>query len=395
MIMKKATSLILVLLSGWVFGQNMVKNGSLENTGSCPILATDLMDISSPWASQLGTPDYFHLSCGFPGSASTTNNALPFDGEGFVGISVFGDSGTAFSREYIRGEFKEPLEANKRYRITYYVKPLNNDLAGISYGIRNIGMHISDSLIDSIPPNNLIDFVKPQILPSDPVLTESYWTAICGVYKAKGGEKFFTIGNFSDDNSTQFSPLTGSQNARYAYYLIDYVEAVSNDLPSLPRDTIICVDSRIDLDLGAPGVNVEWSDGSTDNVLIVTTPGEYSAKISTKGCSYRDTISVRPADCEECMIYIPSAFSPNGDSRNALFEVKASCSEEIVSYRIHIFNRWGKKVFESSSLRISWDGTYDGEAVEQGIYTYVVEYEYPHLNKTQTLSRRGSITLIK
>lgn len=389
--MRTAAVFLLITLSVMLRGQNLVENGSFENTGDCPISSTFLQDYLNPWITYFGTPDYYNLSCGFPGDASTTNNALPFDGDGFIGLNLYGDTGTAYAREYIHGELKTPLEKGKYYRVTFYVKPLNNDAVGLSYAINNIGMLLTDSVVDTIPDDRLLEY-QPQIIERDPVVAESYWTAICGIYLAKGGEEFFTIGNFSSDINTTVTPLSGASNPQSAYYLFDYVEVVENDLPQLPADTILCNEQRIDIKINEPDVEVLWSDGSSVKNFIITEPGTYTARISTPGCSYIDTILVEPANCDECKMYIPNAFTPNGDGLNETFEIKASCAEEIVDYRISIFDRWGRKVFESNSLEIAWDGK---NADNQGVYTYTIEYTYPVNRDTQTLTRRGTITLIK
>lgn len=389
--MRIAAILLLTLFSSLLWSQNLVENGSLENTGECPIFSTDIEDIAEPWTNYFGTPDYFHMSCGFPGNAGTTNNSLPFDGDGFVGIEVYGSNGASFQREYLHGQLSSPLEEGKFYRVTFYVKPIVNEANNISLGINNIGMLLTDTVVDTIPNERLLDY-QPQVAVEDPIVTTSYWTAICGIIKAKGGEEFITIGNFSADLETNAVPIDGASGDR-AYYLIDYVEVVENDLPQLPEDTIICIDQRIDLTINEPDVTVEWNTGFTGKNFIITEPGIYAVTITTPGCSYVDSILVEPANCDECKMYIPNAFTPfNGDNINDRFIVQASCAEDIVNYRIRIFDRWGRKVFESDDLEVAWDG----EGAEQmGVYTYTIEYTYPLHRKTQTLTKRGTLTLIE
>lgn len=390
MTMKTTTIFILSIFSSLLMGQGLVENLSLENTGPCPIFATDIEDIATPWTADFGTPDYFHVSCGFPGDASSTNNAIPFDGDGFAGIAMYGDTGTAYVREYLHGKLKFPLTAGQFYRVTFYVKPVNNSVAGWGYAINNIGMHLSNEPLDTIPLDKVLPY-KPQVYAVDPVVAESYWSAVCGVFEAKGGEEYITIGNFKDDAGTDAVPLLGATGPQGAYYLIDYVEVVPNDLPQLPKDTIICTDQRIDVTIDQPDVTVEWNDGFTGKNFVITSPGTYSATISSPGCTYVDTLVVAPANCVECKLYIPNAFTPNGDHINDLFEIKASCAEELVEYHLMIYDRWGQKVYESYSINQPWNG---GEFLE-GVYVYNVEYTYPLYRQTQTLSRRGTITLIK
>jgi len=66
-------------------------------------------------------------------------------------------------------------------------------------------------------------------------------------------------------------------------------------------------------------------------------------------------------------MYIPSAFSPNGDGINDLFGVKG---EGIKDFQILVYNRWGEVIFESTEARKQWDGRYNGNPVEQGTYVY-------------------------
>ncbi len=381
--------------------QNLVENGSFENTGNCPILSPFLEDYLEPWQFFGTEPDYYH-PCGFPGNDSTTNNALPFDGQGFIGIEVFGEtapgSGT-YLRDYIHGELSEPLDSGKFYRISFYVKPVNTDTTGVSYGVNNIGLLLTDSIIDSIPPNNVLEDYSPQIVTQEVITQENYWTSICGVIKAKGGEEYVTIGNFTIDPETSFEPLENASNPQSAYVLVDFVEVVENDLPQLPPDTVICeTEDRIDLRIDGPDITVAWDDGiAIDPVTtpdyIITQPGLYTATISNGFCTYVDSIQVDPVYCEDCQLYIPNAFTPNGDNINETFKIVPSCDTEgeMISYFIKIFDRWGRKVFESDDPEVAWDGD---DADHQGVYIYNVEVTFNNRTKTRTVQRRGTVKVI-
>jgi gliding motility-associated-like protein len=89
-------------------------------------------------------------------------------------------------------------------------------------------------------------------------------------------------------------------------------------------------------------------------------------------------------------VYIPNAFTPNGDGANDVFEVYGTA---LRSVGLRIFNRWGEKVYDSmSSQWAAWDGTYKGVAQPTGVYIYYVELTYLD---GQTKTREGSITLIR
>lgn len=379
---------ICILFLNTAYAQNLVENPSLEAT-QCPIFSPNPSDYIAPWTSYFGVTEYYEPSCGNAGTAATTNNSQAFDGRGFVGINVYGQTGGVFNRNYIHGELTEPLEAGKYYRATFYVKPVFLNAPSGSYGINNIGMLVTDSIVDTIPVNNIID-IEPTIKGENPIINTSFWTPICGVFRAKGGEEYITIGNFSVDSETSFTPLDGSTNAMGSYYLVDFVEVVETDFPQLPEDTILCLQERIDLDIRRIDFSYVWQDGSTNGTYLITQPGTYYVDISSPACSYSDTIIVESAECFDCKVFVPNAFTPNGDFKNDKFQIQANC--ELVSYRLQIYDRWGKKHFESTDIDVSWDGS---DVDKTDTYVYTLEYEFNALRKTETLTRKGKITLIK
>ena len=66
-------------------------------------------------------------------------------------------------------------------------------------------------------------------------------------------------------------------------------------------------------------------------------------------------------------VFIPDAFTPNGDGINDFFFVKG---EGIQDFTLSIFNRWGEEVFSSENPKQQWDGTYDGKPAQGGLYVY-------------------------
>ncbi|MEW6469817.1 MAG: gliding motility-associated C-terminal domain-containing protein [Bacteroidota bacterium] len=88
-------------------------------------------------------------------------------------------------------------------------------------------------------------------------------------------------------------------------------------------------------------------------------------------------------------LYVPNAFTPNGDGINDLFGAKG---DGIIEYSIQIFNRWGELVFESSDINKQWDGTYKGQIAETGAYAYSIT---AYGEKTNRISKSGTVTLIQ
>lgn len=89
-------------------------------------------------------------------------------------------------------------------------------------------------------------------------------------------------------------------------------------------------------------------------------------------------------------LFMPDAFTPNGDGTNDVLEVKGSTYFE--SIQLTVFNRWGEVIFRSES-REGWDGrTRSGEAAPPGTYTYRISAVDQNGLKTE---KAGSVLLIK
>ena len=89
-------------------------------------------------------------------------------------------------------------------------------------------------------------------------------------------------------------------------------------------------------------------------------------------------------------IHVPTGFSPNGDGNNEFFEIVVGI--DIKAFTIHLYDRWGNKMFESSEKGFTWDGTYKGEDCNSGVYAYMLEVVY--FDGSGEL-RSGNITLIR
>jgi gliding motility-associated-like protein len=86
-------------------------------------------------------------------------------------------------------------------------------------------------------------------------------------------------------------------------------------------------------------------------------------------------------------VFIPNAFTPNGDGINDTFGVKG---EGIKNFTLRIYDRWGEEVFESHNSKQQWDGTYNGKPAQNDVYVY--QFIASGL-KSETQS--GSVTLVR
>lgn len=108
---------------------------------------------------------------------------------------------------------------------------------------------------------------------------------------------------------------------------------------------------------------------------------------SDKGCV--DTVVKTIVIGEDFGVYIPDAFSPNGDGLNDVFQPKGS---GIAKYELKIFDRWGEMLMTSDDFEKGWDGWYKGKLCKQDTYIWKITLTNI-LGKTQNLT--GKVTLLK
>ena len=85
-----------------------------------------------------------------------------------------------------------------------------------------------------------------------------------------------------------------------------------------------------------------------------------------------DSIRIPLKVNEISTLYIPNAFTPDG---NALNDVFSPAGIDLYDYKMMIFDRWGAKIFESSTFNEGWNGTYKGTLCKEGVYVYKIEFK--------------------
>ena len=102
----------------------------------------------------------------------------------------------------------------------------------------------------------------------------------------------------------------------------------------------------------------------------------YTLEVTTAdGCAARDTLLVTVV--EKSAVYLPTAFSPNGDNNNDRWVVYAGNQVAFVE-RVQIYDRWGNQVFERQNFPPNdpdqgWDGLFEGRPVNSAVFSCLVE----------------------
>lgn len=123
-------------------------------------------------------------------------------------------------------------------------------------------------------------------------------------------------------------------------------------------------------------------------------PGNYKVEligISEFGCM--DTAWVWIYVKDELLVFIPNSFTPDGDEFNQSFQPIFTSGFDPFNFHMMVYNRWGEVLFESYDASKGWDGTYHGELVPQGTYTWKIQFQREDSSDREIMT--GHISLIR
>ena len=96
---------------------------------------------------------------------------------------------------------------------------------------------------------------------------------------------------------------------------------------------------------------------------------------------------------DEVIIYVPNTFTPDGDGLNDIFLPILTAGYRPGTYEFAIYNRWGERFFYTEDVDQGWDGTFKGNEVQVGTYTYTIKFKSSMDNNVYTFN--GHVNLIR
>lgn len=169
------------------------------------------------------------------------------------------------------------------------------------------------------------------------------------------------------------------------------------------RDTSIVVGQPLQLQAIAAASNLQysWSPSTWLNNSSIANPVAQINNNTVDSIYYTVTVK-NPASCAASDgihvlvyktlpdIFVPSAFTPNGDGRNDFMHPILIGIRQLNYFRI--YNRWGQLIFSSAQNNSSWDGRLSGQLQDPGSYVYVVS-AVDYLGKQ--ILKKGSFVLLR
>lgn len=170
-------------------------------------------------------------------------------------------------------------------------------------------------------------------------------------------------------------PVTDVEVETAAFIMVEGESATLSALGSPPGGNYIW--SPIS-DLSCPTCAVTNASPSNDIIYTVN----YT---DTNGCIDSARVDLRFID----LLYIPNTFTPDNDQFNPVFRIVSS---NISEFECQIFNRWGELIHVMTKDFNGWDGTYNGEVVQDGVYTWKLTYV---TRRGEKKVKVGHVTLLR
>lgn len=351
---------LLLFLSVRVAAQHIpFGNPSLEGVPGKGILP-------APWQIIFGTPDtqpgIFEIK--LPASA----------GKSYVGMH----SGKGFL-EGIGQELAEPLQANSDYVLSmdlaftaYYLYPA-------CYG--NLAIYGGNAPGDTA-----------EMLWSSGNFTHETWQRYDAVFRPSASYRYISLLAY---------PTAACNKSQYGIaLLLDNLSAIDRLLlPVLEASVKPCscgevADGNMTVHVsgGVAPFQYRLDNGrwQPDSVFPGLAAGQHTAEIEDSHHFKATVAAVVTSPWKNCLVVMPTAFTPNHDGQNDVFRPKVY--DAIHDYRLQVYDRWGKRMFISESPEIGWDGSFKGTPADVQTYVYVCTYtdsrQQPHLLK-------GSVLLLR
>lgn len=443
---------LMILVFPLVAQVNYVPNPGFEEVSNCDLDAGEA-DKAQPWKivnAPIATPDLFH-SCSTSSfftipTGGCDSGVYPKSGEGMVGLV----SNLVQAEERIYARLIDDLPQGIDIYVAYAIRPrekCGGPMDFLCYS-NSLCLAFSDFQFQS----------QQVVLESDTIIDAAEeWIKIETCYAANGTEDFVLLGNYKETTQTLVYCDFINATANFTYTYVD--EVIVSPFDVVPDTVYLCEGEVLDIDATFFEVPISWNDGweggervieeeglytvfgevescfltdkmvvikipdekeitdlsicegaeltlevplpavwengDTSNTLVITRPGNYTARLLTACGNVSWEYFVEDKDCA-ISYYVPNVFSPNRDGVNDdltfFFQSDFDFSGEL-----HVFDRWGNMLFraehESAVSSLRWDGTFKGKLLGPSVVVWVYRYVSAKDGKTRTIA--GDVMIVK
>jgi gliding motility-associated-like protein len=294
----------IILITGsisFIQAQNLVVNPSFEDYDTCVLNTNNInypyiLNWNNATLTEYSIYNYCSINFGQNPNTATFGPQIPRTGNGYIMVVYHNDISGVPMGTFIQGRLNMPLIKDSFYCYKMYLSiPRDVRLA-----IDRIGVYFSDTVINE--NSYYFPYSTPHI--ESPAYqffnNTSDWMKYQGIYKAEGGEQYFTFGNFHlypNTNTLSFGVPWGHSADSTAYYYIDDVSIEL--LPSyyadinIGNDSILCDTTGFNHTLNVSAIydSVKWNTGETAFQININRIGIYSVTTYIGDCEVKDTVT--------------------------------------------------------------------------------------------------------
>ena len=173
-------------------------------------------------------------------------------------------------------------------------------------------------------------------------------------------------------------------------------------------------DAEITLHVPSGYAAYQWYPNSTATGAVISTydslviPGpiignQYTCVLTPAfGCkvTLNTTLKISPPPNFPNYLVNSNVFTPDGDGKNDKYDVSLDPKTHLTysyvkTFHIEIYNRWGKKVFESNDVSNQWDGTIDGAKADEGVYYWMCSFTSSCSANDTPIQNKGFVHLFR
>ena len=196
------------------------------------------------------------------------------------------------------------------------------------------------------------------------------------------------------DNSTASSYTVSSEGDYFVVVTAngcsstDTMHVIYNPLPNaiISGNHEVCYGDRVFIDVivtGASPFEITYINETETNIVSGNNPiiieanqaGTYTITnvVDQFGCigNYSGSAEVIIDPCS-LTVFIPNSFTPGNDLNNEGFIPAMYDINDVVTFNMKIFNRWGAIIYETTEKEEYWDGKFNNTIVQQGVYAYTI-----------------------
>jgi gliding motility-associated-like protein len=171
-------------------------------------------------------------------------------------------------------------------------------------------------------------------------------------------------------------------------FTLEFLEVFSTEF----TDIVLCDEEIVTLEGRGFDIPYRWLSGEDTPSLQVDEPGIYVKEYEYYCGDFQDRFNVEERACN-CFVYVPNAFTPDGDGVNDKFGVEYKC--EFIAFEFIIYDRYGNPIFSSTDPSERWDGGAGGYYVSPGLYHFSLRYSASDRDGPIEEFQIGTITVLR